>query len=84
MALAATSTKNRFEVLADRRALDSDGAVLDRHEDYNLQLFVTSPVKQNKLNKTGGGEGHFLAPAHRLRRLKWRYIPRPVISRNLN
>ena len=51
MAPAATSTKNRFEALADRRALDSDGAVLDRHEDYDLQLFVKSPVKQNRLNK---------------------------------
>ena len=48
---APVVVKNRFAAPAGTSAIDGSGAVLDRHEDLKLKLFVKSPVKQNRPSK---------------------------------
>ncbi len=48
---APTSTKNRFAALADINAIDSNGEILVRSEEYTLQSFLKTPVKQTKPSK---------------------------------
>ena len=52
---APVVVKNSFAALADNNAIDSFGAVLDRSEDYNLQLFVKAPLTRNQLKKKRRG-----------------------------